>query len=147
MILRPAEMRDSRAMGTLHILAMRTLTFLPQLHTIDEAVAWMGGEILPREPAWLAEADGVVAGYVVFTDDWINQLYVHPDRHGQGFGAALLAHVLASGAPKQLWTFQQNERARRFYEARGFRAVEFTDGEANEEKTPDVRYEWRPSSV
>ena len=42
---------------------------------------------------------------------------------------------------------QQNERARRFYEARGFRAVEFTDGEANEEKTPDVRYEWRPSSV
>jgi GNAT superfamily N-acetyltransferase len=99
------------------------------------------------DEAWVAEADGVVAGYIVFTDDWINQLYVHPDRHRQGFGAALLAHVLASGAPKQLWTFQQNERARRFYEARSFRAVEFTDGEGNEEKTPDVRYEWRPSSV
>ena len=44
----------------------------------------------------------------------------------------------------QLWTFQQNARARRFYEERGFRAVEFTDGEGNEEKTPDVRYEWTP---
>jgi len=37
-------------------------------------------------------------------------------------------------------------RARRFYEAHGATAVEFTDGEGNEEKTPDVRYEWKPSA-
>ena len=143
MNLRPATADDAEAMGTLHILAMRTLTFLPQLHTTEEAIAWMAGEILPISVSWVAEARGEVAGYIVFTDDWINQLYVHPDHHGQGLGAALLAHVLATGTPKQLWTFQQNERARRFYETRGFEAVEFADGSGNEEKTPDVRYVWR----
>jgi hypothetical protein len=42
----------------------------------------------------------------------------------------------------QFWVFQQNERARGFYEAHGAVAVECTDGSGNEEKTPDVRYEW-----
>ncbi len=33
--------------------------------------------------------------------------------------------------------------ARRFYEARGFRPVRFTDGADNEERWPDVRYRWQ----
>ena len=37
--------------------------------------------------------------------------------------------------------FQANSGARRFYERRGFVAVEFTDGESNEERCPDVLYE------
>ena len=40
----------------------------------------------------------------------------------------------------QLWTFQANKRARHFYESRGCEAVEFTDGQRNEERVPDVRY-------
>jgi hypothetical protein len=44
----------------------------------------------------------------------------------------------------QFWVFQQNERARNFYEAHGAVAAKFTDGSGNEEKTPDVRYEWKP---
>ena len=31
----------------------------------------------------------------------------------------------------------------RSFEARGFRAIRFTDGAANEEKTPDIRYRWQ----
>jgi hypothetical protein len=47
----------------------------------------------------------------------------------------------------ELWCFQANSRARRFYEARGFHAILFTDGAGNEERTPDVRYRWeRPSN-
>ena len=42
----------------------------------------------------------------------------------------------------ELWCFQANERARRFYEARGFRPIRFTDGADNEERMPDVRYRW-----
>ena len=42
----------------------------------------------------------------------------------------------------QLWTFQRNAQARRFYEARGFVVVEQTDGAGNEEKEPDARYLW-----
>jgi hypothetical protein len=43
-----------------------------------------------------------------------------------------------------LWAFQVNKPARRFYERHGFVAVTFTDGSGNEEREPDVRYEWRP---
>jgi hypothetical protein len=42
----------------------------------------------------------------------------------------------------QLWTFQINRRAQQFYERHGFAAVEWTDGSANEEREPDVRYMW-----
>jgi hypothetical protein len=37
-------------------------------------------------------------------------------------------------------------RVRRFYEAHGAVAVELTEGEHNEEQTPDVGYEWKPSA-
>jgi putative acetyltransferase len=142
--LRPATLADAPALGRLHILAMRTLTFLPQLHTVEEAVAWMAGEILPTQRIQVADVEDEVLGYVAVADRWIHQLYVHPDHQGEALGSALLTWALADARPRQLWTFQQNVRARRFYEARGFKAVEFTDGSGNEEKTPDVRYLWSP---
>jgi hypothetical protein len=42
----------------------------------------------------------------------------------------------------QLWTFQANTGARRFYARHSCREVEWTNGEHNEEKTPDVRLVW-----
>ncbi|MGY4351614.1 hypothetical protein ACVWXM_008107 [Bradyrhizobium sp. GM7.3] len=42
----------------------------------------------------------------------------------------------------ELWTFQRNALARRFYQARGFTLIEQTDGARNEEKEPDARYLW-----
>ena len=46
----------------------------------------------------------------------------------------------------QLWTFEANQRARRFYERHGFVATGSTEGD-NEEGAPDVRYEWSPSGT
>ena len=43
----------------------------------------------------------------------------------------------------RLYTYQQNTRARAFYEARGFTNVEFND-KGREEQRPDVLMEWRP---
>ena len=40
-----------------------------------------------------------------------------------------------------LWTFQSNTAARRFYERHGFVAIDATDGQ-NEENAPDVHYRW-----
>jgi len=54
----------------------------------------------------------------------------------------------ATSASLLLWTFQKNARARRFYEAKGFVAVDQTDGGTNEEREPDVLYQWEePSKV
>jgi len=43
----------------------------------------------------------------------------------------------------RLWVFQRNERARAFYAKNGFLELELTDGDANEEKMPDVLMHWR----
>jgi ribosomal protein S18 acetylase RimI-like enzyme len=75
----------------------------------------------------------------------IDQLYVRPGHFGLGIGSRLVD--LAKGRRPNglgLYTFQANDRARRFYEHRGFTAVWFGSGEGNEEHQPDVRYEWRP---
>ena len=65
-----------------------------------------------------------------------------PIAQGRGVGTELL-DVAKNGCERlELWTFQRNATARRFYEARGFRLVEETDGARNEENEPDARYLW-----
>ena len=145
MILRRAVAEDAHAIAIVHRTAMRvSLSFLPDLHTAAQDLAYFGDRFLPANEVWVAEAEGRVVGYVGFDPDWIHHLYILPDFQGQGAGPRLLAKAMADGRQRRLWTFQQNARARKFYEDRGFAAVEFTDGAGNEERTPDVCYEWRP---
>ena len=114
------------------------LDFLPKLHTHEEGLAYFGRCV--RD----GEAYIVGRGVAILDGDWLTHLYVHPEEIGTGLGHALFEHVTTLRPDGfQFWVFQQNERARRFYEAHGAVPVEFTDGSGNEEKTPDVRYEWR----
>ena len=145
MTLRPATAADAAAIAVVHRRAMReSLSFLPDLHTAEQDLAYFSGRFLPANTVWVAEIDGHVAGYIGFDADWINHLYLAPEAQGQGIGGRLLARALEDGRERRLWTFQQNARARRFYEARGFVLLELTDGAGNEEKTPDALYVWRP---
>jgi GNAT superfamily N-acetyltransferase len=76
---------------------------------------------------------------------WIDQLYLLPDWVERGIGTRLLELAQRELVPPiRLYTFQCNERARCFYERRGFQAISFGDGSGNEEKCPDILYEWRP---
>ena len=145
MILRRAAAEDAQAIAIVHRTATRvSLSFLPELHTAEDDLRFFRDTFPPGKEIWVAEAEGAVVGYVGFDADWIYHLFILPDHQGQGIGPALLAKAMADGRAKRLWTFQQNLRARKFYEDRGFVAVAFTDGAGNEEKTPDVCYEWRP---
>jgi GNAT superfamily N-acetyltransferase len=83
-----------------------------------------------------------MTGIIAFRSDWIDQLYVLPEAQGQGVGTALLKVAQGTFGRLQLWTFQRNIRARRFYEARGFVLVRETDGARNEEREPDALYFW-----
>lgn len=116
------------------------LDFLPKLHTREEGAAYINRCVRDNEAYILGR------GFAILDGDWLSHLYVHPDEIGTGIGHALFEHVKTLRPDGfQFWVFQQNERARRFYEAHGAVAVEFTDGAGNEEKTPDVRYRWTSS--
>ena len=86
--------------------------------------------------------DGTLCGQAAIAPGWIHQFHVDPSWHGRGMGGALLGAIMARMSDIQLWTFQANLGARRFYERHGFIAMELTDGARNEEKLPDMRYRW-----
>ena len=96
----------------------------------------------------VAEDDSGIVSFLARQGEEVRLLYTRPDRIGLGAGTQLVEAAKSSGVEAlELWCFQANSRARRFYEARGFRAARFTDGTDNEEKTPDVRYRWEAGIV
>lgn len=91
---------------------------------------------------WGRFHDEVLGGIIAFREGWIEQLYVLPVAQGRGVGTELLDVAKEACDRLELWTFQCNAPAGRFYEARGFALVEQTDGVRNEEREPDARYLW-----
>jgi GNAT superfamily N-acetyltransferase len=121
------------------------MPYLPELHSDEETDAWMARQVVGRQEVVVAELDGRVVGFAALEGDLLGHLYVGPGHQRRGVGSALVDWVKGSRpAGFRLWVFQRNEGARRFYEERGCRLVELTDGSANEEREPDALYEWRP---
>jgi ribosomal protein S18 acetylase RimI-like enzyme len=121
----------------------------------DERLPWLAGRHTPaqdrayfRDQVFAAckvygAIDEAIVGFIAFREGWIDHLYVLPQHQRRGAGHALLQVAKAASSSLLLWTFQQNGRARRFYEQHGFVAVEQTDGGGNEEREPDVLYRWQ----
>lgn len=119
--------------------------WLAGLHTPEEDRTFFREILFPSCQIWGAIAKGLI-GIIAFQPDKVEQLYVLPNCQGQGAGGALLAVAMSQSNQLDLWTFQRNSRARRFYEMKGFVAIRETDGRDNEESEPDVLYRWeRPS--
>lgn len=122
------------------------MSYAPSTHSEIEVRSWVREHLIPTSSVTVAEHEREVVGLVAVSHDgehsWIDQMYVAPLRVNHGIGSALLAQVLSIASPLiRLYTFQQNLGARRFYERNGFQAVQFTDGQANEERCPDVLYQ------
>lgn len=130
--------------ASIHTAARRTaMPYLPELHSDRETEDWVRNIVLPQQDVWLAMMHDGIAGYIAIDGTCIEALYVRPGHQGYGVGSTLLQHAQERSAGElELWTFQRNVAARQFYEGRGFIAVESTDGLSNEEREPDVRYEW-----
>jgi GNAT superfamily N-acetyltransferase len=122
--------------------------------SFDERLPWLAGRHTPEQdrhfvremlfPAceiWGA-FDPELVGMIAFQPNWLDQLYVLPGHQGLGIGRALLDVAKTINSELTLWTFQRNASARRFYERNGFVAIETTDGQRNEEREPDVLYQW-----
>ncbi|HSP70846.1 MAG TPA: GNAT family N-acetyltransferase [Gaiellaceae bacterium] len=90
-----------------------------------------GGVPFPREEVlerWRTSTDTILLddeelGFAAVSPGWLNGLYVRPEAWGTGVAARLHERALAALGPgiARLWVLEENHRARRFYERRGWR--------------------------
>ena len=142
-IIRPARLEDMDACAAIHSDWIDATDWMPQRSRTTEEVArhYREGAFVKRR-ILVAELDEAVAGYlsVDAASEEITALFVGP--RGGGIGTALMQEAQAEHAQLWLWTFQQNDGARRFYARQGFAELERSEGE-NDEGLPDVRLGWR----
>ncbi|MGW0993746.1 GNAT family N-acetyltransferase [Streptomyces sp. NPDC002520] len=147
-VLRRADGPDAAAVAEVWLRSYTAaLPSVVRARSDDEVREYIRDVVVPSRETWVAEAGGGagVVGMMVLAGDLLSQLYLHPDWRGRGIGDRFVALAKErSPGGLNLWTFQVNKPAHRFYERHGFVAAEYTDGSANEEREPDVRYVWRP---
>jgi GNAT superfamily N-acetyltransferase len=146
--IRQLQLADMDAAAGVHRAAFdHALPWLTGLHTLEEDRWFYRERVFTGCQVHGAFEGDALTAIIAFRSGWIDQLYVLPEVQGRGVGSELLQVAKRACERLQLWTFQRNPKARRFYEARGFALVEETDGAGNEEKEPDARYLWTRASV
>lgn len=86
----------------------------------------------------VAEVDGVVQGFVAYSDAELTWLYVDPQFYKQGVGRSLVRHAIAdSTAAMELEVLEGNTPALKLYLSEGFKVVKRSEGRlvGNEEFT------------
>ncbi len=146
--LRHATRDDGPTVAAIYLESFHTT--LPDIrlaHTDAECREHFSTTVIDGDETWVAVVDDgtsrEMVGFVAVNGGRIDHLYLRPARTGRGVGRRLL-ELAKYRRPHglDLWAFQANTGACRFYEANGFTAVERTDGSGNEEHEPDVRYHW-----
>ena len=127
------------------------MPYAPLVHTEKELREWVSKGLIPTRKTTVAILENYVIGVVALIEEeniiWIDQMYIDPKYVNNGIGTFMLNNVIKSASkPVRLFTFQENSGARRLYERHGFEAIEFSNGEHNEESCPDVLYELQVQS-
>ena len=142
MLIRPATIRDARAIARVQVRAwhMAYRGIIPDAYlagfTLEHRTnRWLTNlaELRRMETA-VAEDDDAIVGWAGFGANEsdlgpevaeLGGLYVDPAHWDRGTGACLLSYAekeLAAGFGEAiLWTLEENTRSRRFYENRGWR--------------------------
>jgi GNAT superfamily N-acetyltransferase len=141
--LRAAGTADAPAITAVILEARRAMTYLPVVHTDDQAARHFF-EVVERSEVEVAVANGLVIGFAAVGQGWLEHLNVLPAQQSAGVGSRLIDWAKeTSPGGLDLWVFQRNTRAHALYLAHGWRDVLFTDGD-NEEGQPDVHMRWEP---
>lgn len=149
-VLRRAVAADGQAVGELWVRSFgAALPGVQRAHTDEETVRHLADDVVPDGHTWIAQHGTRIVGMMTIVGRdrgpaELDQLYVDPEFQGRGVGRRLLDQ--AKGLHPEgfeLWTFQVNDGARRFYRREGCLELFLTDGADNEEREPDVRLAWR----
>lgn len=139
--LHPAHPADAGKLGAMITEAGAARSWKPKLHSGAEDIAHAG---LLIDRGWVTVADfgGDTGGFIAREGGFVHALFVAARFQGRGLGAALLRDAQDQTARLDLWTFQRNLGAQRFYLRHGFVEVARTAGD-NEEGLPDIHYRWQ----
>jgi len=141
-MIRRATPDDAPAISDVFVRARDEMTYLPRIP--EHVQPYLGGRFLERAELWVFEEQGRILGFAGVSGGELTHLYTDPPAQKRGVGRTLLDHVKTFQPDGlELWVFQKNEGARRFYERHGFQLVRLTDGAGNMEQEPDALYEWR----
>lgn len=139
-MIRPALSLDAGRVGAILSEFIDTTDWMPRIHTRAEDIAFADGLISKN---WVHVFEGTkMEGFIARHGTKIHALYVRAEARGQGIGTALIDHAKSQSDTLELWTFQANFAAQRFYERHGFLEVIRTDGFGNDEKLPDIQFKW-----
>src|SRR5439155_11999 len=127
-VIRGARRADADQIADVFLRARAGMTYLPQTYTEAETRAWLAEAVLPGQQVHVATVGDTVVGFAAAEPGWLNHLYVDPAWQRRGIGTALLRTACDGRDHVQLWVFQANAAARRFYAWHGFTLAELTDG-------------------
>ncbi|WP_349539307.1 GNAT family N-acetyltransferase [Sagittula sp. NFXS13] len=144
--LRPANPLDAGRLGDIITQATLAAKWKPRLHNSVEDIAH-AGQMIDKGWITVAELDHQTAGFIAREDSYVHCLFIAEEEQGRGVGAALLDDAKAAQDRLELWTFQTNTDAQRFYRREGFELIEETDGSANDEGLPDVKFLWQRATA
>lgn len=118
--------------------------WMPRVHSREDVVKHYEDDEKMKRNTIVAVDGARVRGFVTLTrDGFINALYVEAASRNQGIGGLLLQRVKRELSPQvNLYVFQANDKAQRFFARHGFVEINRTTGD-NEEDLPDTLMEWR----
>ncbi|SMX49176.1 GNAT family N-acetyltransferase [Maliponia aquimaris] len=143
--LRRADPADAGKLGAMITEAVTARAWKPRLHSGAEDIAH-AGLLIDRGWVTVADCDEETRGFIAREGDFIHALFVASRFQRRGLGAALLRDAQARCPRLDLWTFERNLGAQRFYLRHGFVEVDRTRGD-NEEGLPDIHYRWQRPGV
>jgi RimJ/RimL family protein N-acetyltransferase len=134
MTVRPAVLADAPAVGAVHVQAWKDAyrglvpdSVLDGRSVEDCTAMWERG--IPRGGVWVGLVDDEVAGFICVgpsrepdAEFELYAIYVLARAWDTGLGYELAEAALHGQRDVVLWVFDENPRARRFYERFGFRA-------------------------
>ncbi len=138
-VIRPGEPKDAVVCADILNDWIDDRDWMPRVHSREEVRQFYKDFVFVTRDVWVA--GDPVQGFIGLDPDTQFVTTLYTARPGQGIGKRLLDHAKTLHDRLELWTFQANDGARRFYKREGFAEVELTDGD-NEEGLPDVRLTW-----
>lgn len=139
--LRPARSTDAGRLGAILSDFTDDTHWLPRIHSRAQDLAHMD-DMIERGWVTVAQTAQNTAGFLARDAQMIHALYLCAKARNQGIGKALLDHAKSHQPNLELWTFQANTGAQRFYKREGFVEITRTAGHSNDEQLPDIRYTW-----